>query len=177
MGYIFYILAELNYPICILFILIFSCLFDFFLCKNQHYPVPEWQFRRCSNILEHLSLDFFFPKGQNFIHSPVTLDKTWTFQRDGIILLPFPIPSIYGFLHDFVIKFFSLTKPRGEQGEEENWLTKRKYQAHCFRISQMKVIGEIQRFYLFGSEGFFLDVLFFLNFFLFKSIFSSLIIN
>lgn len=97
--------------------MIFSSLFDSFLYQNpQCYPLPEWQFKKCLSILERLFLDFFFPKGQDFIHLPVTLDRTWKFQRDGIILLQFPVFSIYGFLRNFVIEFFGLTKPRGEQG-------------------------------------------------------------
>lgn len=72
----------------------------FFSTKNpQCYPVPEWQFKRCSNILEHLSLDFFFPKGQDFIHLPVTLDRAGNFRGMGSFccnsqFLPFLVFSI-----------------------------------------------------------------------------------
>lgn len=101
----------------------------FFLYQiPQSYPVPGWQSKRSSNILERLSLDFFFPKGQDFIHLAVALGRTWTFQRDGIILLQFPISSLSGFLCNFVIEFFGLTKAkrwtRGGKGKKK--LTQKK---------------------------------------------------
>lgn len=144
--------------------LTFSFLFDSFPYQNpQCFIMPEWEFKRCLNILERLSLDFFFPKGQDFIHLPVTLDRTWKFQRDGIILLQFPISSIYGFLRNFVIKFFSLTKPRGEQG-----VGRKKKLTHKKKISTTLVKNFPNEshqwdseFLFFGFRGFFLDFFFF----------------
>lgn len=80
---------------------------------------------RCLNIFECLSLDFCAPEGQDIISLPFTFNITWKLQKHGMTSIQSPV---YDFLSNFVIKFFSLMKPRCGQGVErkEKKLTHKK---------------------------------------------------
>ena len=58
-----------------------------------------------SNLSECLSLDCVL-KGQDIIC--LTFKITLKFQKGRIIFMQFPVPCVYDFLSDFVIKFFGL---------------------------------------------------------------------